>query len=103
MEENKMSYQKTEDKRFYMQLLKDIPYFHELYAKYKKPESLKIAQDLGIAAANIKKKIETYDYSKIDKFDPKPEPVIEPEVMIKPNHDYGRDCAEVFEELFPKV
>lgn len=42
------------DKDFRMQLLRDIPYFHQLYKKYKDPEWLEIAKNLGIAANNLK-------------------------------------------------
>jgi len=47
----------SDDVLFRAQLLKDIPYFHELYAKYHDEEWLNIAKNLGIAAANLKRKI----------------------------------------------
>ena len=33
---------------FKAQLLKDIPYFHKLYAKYHDPKALETARNLGI-------------------------------------------------------
>lgn len=40
-------------KVFHAQLMRDIPYFHKLYAKYHNPVSLEIARDLGTHAKNI--------------------------------------------------
>lgn len=48
-----------EDTEFRMILLKDIPYFHELYAKYHDEEWLRIAKNLGIAAADLKRRLQT--------------------------------------------
>lgn len=42
------------DKQFYMQLLKDIPYFHKLYAKYHDEKWLALAKELGAHAADLK-------------------------------------------------
>lgn len=52
-----------EDKAFYAQLLKDIPYFHRLYAKYHDADYLGISKTLGQVSATLKRKIETYDYN----------------------------------------
>jgi hypothetical protein len=49
--------EKQYDTEFRMKLLKDIPYFHHLYTKYNDPEWLSIAKNLGIAAADLKRKI----------------------------------------------
>lgn len=46
--------QRKYDEDFHAVLMKDIPYFHELYAKYHDEEWLAIAKNLGIAADNIK-------------------------------------------------
>lgn len=60
-----MSYHitKEEDQKFMATLLKDIPYFHKLYAKYKDPISLEIVKDLDIASVNLKNKIANHDYA----------------------------------------
>lgn len=45
------------DKQFRAVLLKDIPYFHHLFAKYHDPISLEIAKTLGEVVTRINKKI----------------------------------------------
>lgn len=47
----------SEDERFKAQLLRDIPYFHQLYAKYKDEKYLETAKNLGIAAMGIKRRL----------------------------------------------
>jgi len=49
LEERKLS-----DNNFRMQLLKDIPYFHKLYAKYRDPEWLNLAKTIGAHAADLR-------------------------------------------------
>lgn len=48
--------EKQYDRQFYATLLKDIPYFHRLYAKYHDPLALETAKNLGVAATKIKQK-----------------------------------------------
>lgn len=48
-----------DDKDFRLVLLKDIPYFHYLYSKEKDQRWLDIAQTLGVAASNLKKRLST--------------------------------------------
>lgn len=38
---------------FRVELLKDISFFHQLYAKYHDPEWLEIAKNVGIAVDNF--------------------------------------------------
>lgn len=45
--------QKEWDAGFKSALLKDIPYFHMLYAKYGNPQFLRLARDAGDYAAKI--------------------------------------------------
>mgnify|MGYP001608248215 CR=1 FL=1 len=45
---------KEEDNQFRMQLLKDIPYFHQLYAKYHDPKWLELAKTVGAHTADLK-------------------------------------------------
>ena len=49
-----MKYRQQHDTEFRTVLLKDIPYFHKLYAKYHDPEWLEIAKRLGAHAADLK-------------------------------------------------
>lgn len=43
-----------ENKTFYVQLLKDIPYFHKLYAKYHNPDTLETIKNLETYSKKIK-------------------------------------------------
>jgi hypothetical protein len=58
----KMSLTKEEDHDFLMQLLKDIPYFHQLYVKYHDPKWLELAKLVGANAADLQMKINTHAY-----------------------------------------
>ncbi len=42
------------DEQFRMQLLKDIPYFHALYAKYNDPQYLEIVRNLAKKLTSLK-------------------------------------------------
>ena len=44
------------DNEFRAQLLKDIPYFHQLYAKYNDPKWLEIVKNLDTVLKNLKKR-----------------------------------------------
>jgi len=46
------------DQEFRAILLKDIPYFHELYAKYHDQKALETAQDLGIYLKKLSKRLQ---------------------------------------------
>lgn len=52
-------YSKKEDDIFRGVLLRDIPYFHKLFAKYKDPLALETAKNLGQYLTKLKKR--TYD------------------------------------------
>lgn len=48
--------QRKADKEFAAQLLKDIPYFHQLYAKYHDQKWLEIAKNCGEVLSQLYKK-----------------------------------------------
>ena len=48
---------KEDDDAFRGVLLRDIPYFHALYAKYHDPKALETAKNLGIYLAKLKKRV----------------------------------------------
>lgn len=50
---------KEEDVAFHQQLLKDIPYMHRLFNKYKDPQWLEIARNLGEYDKRLVKRILT--------------------------------------------
>lgn len=45
-----------DDKHFRGILLRDIPYFHTLYAKYHDPKWLEIAKNLGVYLTKLNKR-----------------------------------------------
>ncbi len=49
---------KEEDKEFRAVLLRDVPYFHKLYSKYKDPQYLEIVRNLGITLKKLNHRIE---------------------------------------------
>ena len=49
---------RQEDMVFRAKLLRDIPYFHKIYAKYKTPISLEIATNLGKMVEGLNRRIQ---------------------------------------------
>ena len=64
MPSNMFSPAQHEDKKFLMELVQLI----ELLVKINTTESLDLAEKFGDHYIELKKKIQTYDYSKEDKF-----------------------------------
>lgn len=56
------TYDKQEDDTFFKDTLRDIAFFHQLYAKYKEPRWLDMARELNTVCARTRERLTSYMY-----------------------------------------